>query len=155
MAPALGLDRDDLAGVAPRAAGFGVPFLMLELASLAALGRAAAVALPEPLLDAGLRHGAYLFTRDTGDGSIRARLFAPLLGIAEDPATGAAAAGLAALLATVDPAADRDDAWRIVQGVEMGRRSVIDITATKRGGQVERVTVAGGAVAVSAGHITI
>jgi trans-2,3-dihydro-3-hydroxyanthranilate isomerase len=155
VAPAFGLGRDDLAGVAPRAAGFGVPFLMLELASLEALGRAASVALPEPLLEAGLRHGAYLFTRATGDGSIRARLFAPLLGIAEDPATGAAAAGLAALLATVDPSSDLDGAWRIVQGVEMGRRSVIDITAEKRGGRLGRVTVAGGAVPVSAGRITV
>lgn len=155
VAPAFGLPAASLAGSAPRSAGFGVPFLMLEVASLEALASAASVDLPAPLLDAGLRHGAYLFTRDTGDGTIRARLFAPLLGIAEDPATGAAAAGLAALLATLDPAADLAGAWRIVQGVEMGRRSVIDVTAEKRGGRVERVTVAGGAVEVSAGHVTV
>jgi len=153
VAPAFGLEAGDLGGMAPRPAGFGTPFLMVELASVEALGRAASVALPEVLLAAGLGHGAYLFTHATDDGTIRARLFAPLLGIAEDPATGSAAAGLAALLATLDPAAELDGAWRIVQGVEMGRRSVIDVAASKRQGRVEHVAVAGGAVPVSEGRI--
>ncbi len=155
VAPALGLEAGDVAGIAPRPAGFGAPFLLLELASLDALARAALVTRPAVLLEAGLEHGVYLFTRATGDGTIRARLFAPLLGIAEDPATGSAAAALAALLASVDPAADLDAAWRIVQGVEMGRRSVIDITAAKCSGRVERVTVAGGAVPVAEGRIAV
>ena len=80
-------------------------------------------------------------------------MFAPLHGIAEDPATGSAAAGLAALLADTDPRATLDGSWRIVQGVEMGRRSVIDVTAEKRDGAIGPVTVAGGAVAVSEGWI--
>jgi predicted PhzF superfamily epimerase YddE/YHI9 len=61
---------------------------------------------------------------------------------------------LAALLATVEPrASDGDTSWRIVQGVEMGRRSVIDITATSRSGQVARVSVAGQAVPVAEGRL--
>jgi trans-2,3-dihydro-3-hydroxyanthranilate isomerase len=44
---------------------------------------------------------------------------------------------------------------RIVQGVEMGRRSVIDITAEKRAGRLGRVTVAGAAVEVSSGRIAV
>jgi trans-2,3-dihydro-3-hydroxyanthranilate isomerase len=102
---------------------------------------------------AGLENGVYLFTRATADGSIRARMFAPLHGIAEDPATGSAAAGLAALLADTDARATLDGSWRIVQGVEMGRRSVIDVTAEKRDGGIGPVTVAGGAVSVSEGWI--
>ena len=155
VAPAFGLGRDDLAGIAPRRAGVGVAFLMAELASLGGLGRAASVAQPDSLREAGLANGAYLYTRATDDGTIRARMFAPLLGIAEDPATGAAAAALAALLAEVDPATDLDGAWRIVQGVEMGRRSVIDVTAEKRAGRLSQVTVAGAAVEVSSGRIAV
>lgn len=155
VAPALDLATADLAHLAPRRAGYGVGFLMAELASLDALARARCLELPPVLLEAGLEHGAYLFTRATADGTIRARLFAPALGIAEDPATGAAAAGLAALLAGTDPSPDLDAAWRIVQGVEMGRRSTIDITATKRAGRVTAVTVEGGAVPVSEGWLTI
>ncbi len=150
---ALGLDASDLAGIAPRSAGFGVMFLMVELASLDALARASLTLPAAALRDAGLENGVYLFTRATPDGTIRVRMFAPLHGIVEDPATGSAAAGLAALLADADPAATLDGSWRVVQGVEMGRRSVIDITATKRDGAIGPVTVAGGAVAVSEGWI--
>jgi len=155
VAPALGLEPTDLEGIAPRRAGYGVGFLMVELASLEALAKAGVVGFPTALLAAGLEHGVYLFTRAVGDGTIRARLFAPKLGIAEDPATGAAAAGLAALLATVDAAADLDGAWRLVQGVEMGRKSVIDITAAKRAGRIDSVTVSGSAVSVAEGWITV
>ena len=153
VASALGLDASDLAGIAPRSAGFGVMFLMVELASLDALARASLTLPPAALRDAGLDNGVYLFSRATPDGTIRARMFAPLHGIAEDPATGSAAAGLTALLADTDPRATLDGSWRIVQGVEMGRRSVIDVAAEKRAGGIGPVTVAGGAVAVSEGWI--
>ncbi len=153
VAAALGLDAGDLTDIQPRSAGFGVLFLMVELASLDALARASLTMPPAALLDAGLDNGVYLFTRATPDGTVRARMFAPLHGIAEDPATGSAAAGLAVLLANADPASTLDGSWRIVQGVEMGRRSVIDVTAAKRDGAVGPVTVAGGAVAVSEGWI--
>jgi trans-2,3-dihydro-3-hydroxyanthranilate isomerase len=154
FAPAFGLDPSDLGPIAPRPAGHGLRFLLVEVASLEALARARPVAQPEALLAAGLDNGVYLFTRATGDGTIRARLFAPLHGIAEDPATGSAAAALAALLATVEPGADAGDtSWRIVQGVEMGRPSVIDITATSRSGHIAQVTVAGCAVPVTEGRL--
>lgn len=156
VAPVLGLDPADLAGLAPRRAGHGVDFLMVELAGLAALGRArlGAVAMwPAALRSAGLENGVYLFTRATDDGSIRARMFAPFFGIPEDPATGAAAAALAGLLATTALPADLDGSWRIVQGVEMGRPSTIDVTATRRAGRLEQVTVAGSAVPVSEGRL--
>ena len=155
VAAALGLDAADLTGIAPRSAGFGVMFLMVELTSLDALARASVNLPTAALCDAGLENGVYLFTRATPDGTIRARMFAPLHGIAEDPATGSAAAALAALLAGVDPAPTLDGSWRIVQGVEMGRRSVIDITATMRDGAINAVTVAGGAVSVSEGWIEV
>lgn len=158
VAPVLGLEAADLAGLAPRRAGHGVDFLMVELAGLEALGKVrlgATATWPKALVAAGLENGVYLFTRATDDGAIRARMFAPFFGIPEDPATGAAAAALAGLLATTAAGADFESGWRIVQGVEMGRPSTIDIRATKRGGRVERVTVAGSAVLVSEGRLQV
>jgi len=131
-------------------------FLFVEVVSLDALARARSVAQPAALLAAGLDNGVYLFTRMTGDATLRARLFAPLHGIIEDPATGSAAAGLAALLATTEAdGPHREGSWRIVQGVEMGRRSVIDATARVRDGRVVAVSVAGGAVEVARGRIPV
>jgi len=156
VAPAFGLDAADLGRSAPRAARHGLRFLFVEVVSLDALARARSVAQPAALLAAGLDNGVYLFTRMTGDATLRARLFAPLHGIIEDPATGSAAAGLAALLATTEAdGPHREGSWRIVQGVEMGRRSVIDATARVRDGRVVAVSVAGGAVEVARGRIPV
>ncbi|MEZ5866761.1 MAG: PhzF family phenazine biosynthesis isomerase, partial [Geminicoccaceae bacterium] len=156
VAPVLGLASTDLAGLAPRRAGHGVDFLMVELAGLEALGKARLADMatwPKALAAAGLENGVFLFTRATDDGSIRARMFAPFFGIPEDPATGAAAAALAGLLAATAADAGFDGRWRIVQGVEMGRPSTIDVTATKRAGRVEPVTVAGSAVLLTEGRL--
>lgn len=161
VAAALGLAAADLAlhGPAPCVAGAGLSFLMVELASVEALGRAriadqAALArladgLEEPLL--------YLFTRATGVPGIevRARMFAPGAGVVEDPATGSGAAALAGLLAAVDPRSDGDLAWHIEQGVEMGRPSFLAAHALKRGGRVIEARVAGGAVPVMEGTIEV
>ena len=83
---------------------------------------------------------------DEGD-VIHARMFAPLDGIPEDPATGSAAAPLAALLCK----------WRgapvditIHQGDDMGRPSRIKLIA-----EPGRVTVAGRAVKVMEGRLTV
>ena len=90
VAPSFGLEAADLGRLAPRPAGHGLRFLFVEVVSLDALARARVVTQPEALLAAGLDNGVYLFTRATGDATLRARLFAPLHGIAEDPATGSA-----------------------------------------------------------------
>ena len=76
-------------------------------------------------------------------------MFSPLSNIPEDPATGSAAAALAALLATVD-GAKTDRRYLIVQGVEMGRRS--DIAATVSGG---RVRIGGPCVPMQRGTLTL
>lgn len=76
-----------------------------------------------------------------------ARMFAPLDGIPEDPATGSAAAPLAALMCREF---GRDIALTIHQGVDMGRPSRIELTADPKG-----VTVAGKAVKVMEGNLFI
>jgi trans-2,3-dihydro-3-hydroxyanthranilate isomerase len=80
-------------------------------------------------------------------------MFAPSLGIAEDPATGGACAGLVAAAA----AGTADGTFRlsVLQGVAMGRRSEIEATASVAGGQVVSVSVGGPTAFVAEGEIEV
>ena len=82
-----------------------------------------------------------------------ARMFAPGLGVPEDPATGSAAAAFAGLLATQGRYADGDHTVTIEQGYEMGRPSLMELTFTMRGGALAAASIGGGAVVVSEGTI--
>jgi trans-2,3-dihydro-3-hydroxyanthranilate isomerase len=86
-------------------------------------------------------------------------MFAPDLGIVEDPATGSAAATLAGYLAiaSAEHRGTRDGtlAWRVDQGVEMGRPSLLELSADLRDGAVTAVRVGGSAVLVSEGTLRV
>jgi trans-2,3-dihydro-3-hydroxyanthranilate isomerase len=84
---------------------------------------------------------------------VYARMFAPALGIVEDPATGSAAVALAGVLASRLPAAEGAFTWRIEQGVAMGRPSKLEATAEKRSGRVARVKVGGTSVLCAEGNL--
>ena len=85
---------------------------------------------------------------------MRARMFAPAMGIAEDPATGAGAAALGASVAMAGRAGARGRRIRIAQGVEMGRPSRIDVEVEGQGaGAVIRI--AGEAVVMGEGRLRI
>lgn len=110
-------------------ASVGNPFVLVEV-DAEALSRAS----PElgafrgavrqlPALEGWL--DIYLYAR--GPGAVRTRMFAPLMGIWEDPATGSAATTLAALL--LSHIGDERHAFDILQGVEMGRPSLLRATA--------------------------
>ena len=96
----------------------------------------------------------FLFSRDPEmpGSDIRARMFAPAMGVTEDPATGAAAAALAGYLGGRDPDRDGTLRWTIEQGFEMGRPSLLQIEAEKQSGVVVKVRVGGGAVRMSEGR---
>ena len=81
-------------------------------------------------------------------GDLHARMFSPLDGIVEDPATGSAAAATAALLSTLARDGQIERSWRIHQGVDMGRPSVLMARTTRRNDGFEGVHVAGRCVAV-------
>jgi trans-2,3-dihydro-3-hydroxyanthranilate isomerase len=135
----------------PIVASVGNPFAVMEVTQAAltravpdsaGMARANGIA---PELDGRFR--VYLYARD-GD-AIRARMFGGGLGVKEDAATGSAAAPLAALLLHLS-GADRA-AYDIVQGVEMGRPSLLRTTAA-RGADGIRATVGGGCVKVTEGQ---
>jgi trans-2,3-dihydro-3-hydroxyanthranilate isomerase len=85
--------------------------------------------------------------------NIRARMFAPLDNVTEDPATGSASAALGAYLVSLAPGDDLDVRLTIEQGVEMGRRSIIEIDVVKRNGTVTDVSISGSCVPVMHGEI--
>ncbi|MGO8104022.1 PhzF family phenazine biosynthesis protein [Rhizobium leguminosarum] len=87
--------------------------------------------------------------------NIRARMFAPLDNVPEDPATGSASAALGAYLVSLAPDADMNVRITIEQGVEMGRRSVITLDVVKSGGIVTDVVISGGCVSVMRGEISL
>ena len=100
---------------------------------------------------------AYLYTRG-GDGPnthFRARMFAPTGGIPEDPATGSAAALLAAQLLKAETLKDGSHKWRLEQGYEMGRPSDLFLEADVGSGKLTAVRVAGQAVRVMQGTLEI
>jgi trans-2,3-dihydro-3-hydroxyanthranilate isomerase len=75
--------------------------------------------------------------------------------VLEDPATGSANVALVGLLASLQPEPDLSLRLRIAQGVEMGRPSLIEAAAEKRGGRVEQTRISGRCVPVMAGSLEI
>ena len=159
VAAAVSLSADDFLTTAhaPQVASVGLPFVCAELTDRAALERArpntpgfedlAAEGTGPPFV--------HLYVRTADGFDIRTRMFAPLDGIVEDPATGSANCALAGLLSDLDEAPDGTFDWRVAQGVEMGRPSVLEVRTEKRGGVVVNVWIGGDCVLVSEGLIEV
>jgi trans-2,3-dihydro-3-hydroxyanthranilate isomerase len=140
----------------PQVASVGLPFLMVELRDWAALKRARVNAPGFDALAAqGVIPDVHLYVKSADEFDIRARMFAPFDGVPEDPATGSANCALAGLLRHYGDAADGTMSWRIAQGVEMGRPSVLEAQAEKRSGIVVETRVGGASVLVSEGVIKV
>lgn len=97
----------------------------------------------------------FALLRDAPDGEVRARMFAPGVGVIEDPATGSAGVALAAVLASRFGGADGTLRWTVQQGVEMGRPSRLTIEADLHAGRVVATRVGGHAVVVADGNLRI
>jgi trans-2,3-dihydro-3-hydroxyanthranilate isomerase len=94
--------------------------------------------------------------RQNGDEfDIRARMFAPLDGVPEDAATGSANCALAAMLAQYDAAPSGTYRYRISQGIELGRPSVLEARIEKRDGVIVSAHMGGECVLVSEGWIEV
>jgi trans-2,3-dihydro-3-hydroxyanthranilate isomerase len=87
-------------------------------------------------------------------GSWKTRMFAPALGVAEDPATGSAAGPLAVHLSRHGRIAFGEEI-EIRQGAEIGRPSVLRARAAGAPEQIERVEVGGSAVIVAGGEFLV
>jgi trans-2,3-dihydro-3-hydroxyanthranilate isomerase len=156
VAAAVSIDDKDVVTKthAAQVASVGLGFIMVELRDRSVLERARINMNGfEGLAAQGVMPDVYLYTRASDGFDIRARMFAPLSGVPEDPATGSANCALAGLLAHYSPQRTGSFAWRIAQGVEMGRPSTLIARAEKVDGVVETTRVGGAAVLVSDGMI--
>jgi trans-2,3-dihydro-3-hydroxyanthranilate isomerase len=154
LAAALGLDTADIgfAGFAPACWSAGNPFVFVPVKSRDAVARARADAAK---LAAMNTTGIFIFTDEVAErgSTFHARMFAPHLGVPEDPATGSAAAAFAGLLVHGARLADGEQSVVIEQGYEMARPSLIALAMTVREGRLASATVGGDAVVVSEGTI--
>jgi trans-2,3-dihydro-3-hydroxyanthranilate isomerase len=147
---------------APQVVSVGLPFVVVELRNQDALGRsrpnvaAHAELLP---LDGADAIFAYWRVRDeapaSGETVLHARMFSPLDGIVEDPATGSACAATIALLATLSRDERAELAWRIHQGVDMGRPSLLLGRTLVRNAAVIATHIGGRCVLVHEGTFTL
>lgn len=150
IAAALSLEPSDIDG-RPARGSAGVPFTFVPIKSLDAMARCR----PDPArFDAAFPdRAAYLFCSETAEPGhhFHARMFAPGLGIAEDPATGSAAAAFAGLLAA--RLGDGEHTLVIEQGYEMGRPSLIRLAAVVGAGRLVSASIGGDVVLVTEGTI--
>ncbi|MFK0333334.1 PhzF family phenazine biosynthesis protein [Rhizobium sp. NPDC090275] len=143
----------------PLTASVGLSFVVAELADLDALARARPNLAhfqdtAGPTLEGNHDFSLFIYVRSADKPwHIRARMFAPLDNVPEDPATGSASAALGAYLVSLEPEPDMTVSLTIEQGVEMGRRSLIGIEVTKTGGVVTDVAISGACVEVMRGVI--
>jgi len=142
------------AGWRPARWSAGIPIAFVPVAGLGAIG--ACRPDPDRLASAfGERAVVYVFCAETIEQghAFHARMFAPGLGVPEDPATGAAAAAFAGLLAARGGLADGDHAISIEQGYEMGRPSLIGLVIAMRAGKLASASIGGDAIIVTEGTI--
>jgi trans-2,3-dihydro-3-hydroxyanthranilate isomerase len=139
----------------------GVPFVFVPLATRADVDAASVdgAAFTAMCRAAGADdHGAFVFSTEAGpDGAtVYSRMFAPRLGIFEDPATGSASGPLGCYLVKygVVPA-DRAGAILSLQGAKMGRPSRIHIAIGVDGPEITAVRVGGEAVLVAEGEFIL
>jgi trans-2,3-dihydro-3-hydroxyanthranilate isomerase len=147
MLAAVGLDDADYAGPAPRAAGCGNEFPFLSV-------RPDAVARARAPLS-GVSH-VTVFAWDPQSRVAHTRMFAPGLGVVEDPATGSSALGFGVwLVANGLLPGDGVSDYQIRQGAELHRPSILDCTVTAAGGSAVSATVTGHVVPVASGEISV
>ncbi len=142
--------RDD---VPVQFAGAGSRFLFVPLQSRDAVDRAVADESVARGVFAGTDAiGIYLFAQSF-DGCY-ARMFAPMSGISEDPATGSATGPLYAYL-TEHGVLPKRDRFLNLQGVAMGRRSELHVRCFWKEERLTRIDIGGRAVVVGRGELSV
>lgn len=100
--------------------------------------------------------GIHLYVEDAEEGAhFQSRMFAPLHGVYEDPATGSANVALVGLLAHLRPELSLRLEVSIGQGVELGRPSLLRAVAEKADGIVTGTFIGGGCKPVMSGWIDL
>jgi trans-2,3-dihydro-3-hydroxyanthranilate isomerase len=139
----------------------GVPFLFVPLTTRSAVDSVVVDAAALDALFAAANapaHGVFVFSAQPGDepATVYSRMFAPEMGISEDPATGIASGPLGCYLVRhkiVPP--EKADAMISLQGVKMGRPSRVHISIAMNNGDIAGVRVGGEAVLAGEGTLYV
>ncbi len=155
VAEALSLNAEEIGFGVPSRWSAGVPAHFIPVLDLETIARAKPAASFETVFGREGRAVVYLYCGQTSDPAhhFHARMFAPGLGIQEDPATGAAAAAFAGVVMETSHPGDGSHRFVIEQGYEMGRPSQIELGLTIVSGSLKEATIGGNAIIVSDGHI--
>lgn len=156
LAGALGLDRREIGfdRHVPSVVSAGVGFTFVPVSSLEAL---AGVRLDTTLWAQAIRPAdqpnAFVYCRRTHHAGhdFHARMFAPAMGVREDPATGAAVAAFAGVIMRFEQPGDGEHRFTIEQGYEMGRPSQITLELAVADGALVSARIGGSAVMISEG----
>jgi len=160
LAAMLSLDASDLDAAPWEPQGFscGVPFLFVPVRTRDAVARVRARpdAFDRTLGD-WWTSAVFVFSREVerSGSDLHARMFAPELGVSEDPATGSAVAALGGYLGARDATHDGVRRWVVEQGFEMGRPSILELEVEKQAGRITDVRVGGPTVFVSEGEMEV
>jgi len=141
----------------PCIASCGIPLAFAEVKTRAALANA------RPRTEVFTEHlpaeritGILLYVHDRRGGfDLQVRMFAPLYGVPEDPATGSGNVALAGLLACLRAEPDLSLKFRIGQGIDMGRPSLLEAGAEKRGGEIVGLSIGGRCVPMMRGVLEV
>ena len=165
VAALIGLDESDIGGNGPGGSELGVEqvscgleYFIIPVRTIDAVRRSSldTARWQRMLADAWAHHVYVVAMGGEGDGvDVHVRMYAPGSGVAEDPATGSAAAALGGYLSAAEGSEEASLAWVVEQGIEMGRPSILHVEADRAGGTTSAVRVGGGAVRVSRGIMAI
>jgi trans-2,3-dihydro-3-hydroxyanthranilate isomerase len=163
LAAALGIPEEEIrsTGLTPQVVSTGLPQMMIPVRSLSAVQNAKPNAAA--LSDIGQKAGTdcfAIFTLETlsPERQVHMRMFAPALGVPEDPATGSASGGLGAYLVKnriFTPGNDGTIYLVNEQGYEVGRPSTIYIEVDGSAEHITAVRVGGQAVQFIEGVVTL
>lgn len=135
----------------------GVPFIMIPIKDLETMAN---LKIPSPeswqkaFGDCG-SDAVYIYTNETVNPNhhVHARMFSPLLGVPEDPATGSAAAAFSGVAVAFENPPNGTHQLVIEQGYEMGRPSQIALDIDVMNGAATHVRIGGSAVIISEGKL--
>jgi trans-2,3-dihydro-3-hydroxyanthranilate isomerase len=159
LAAVLSLSSADLLPEYPvRSISCGLPFLFIPVKNQQVLGKIKLnLTLWSSLLAEASANSLFVFCFDPElpNSCLYARMFAPSLGVMEDPATGSAVAALAGYLGEVKSSREGINQWAIAQGREMGRPSLLQLKFQKSNREITEIYVGGASVLVCQGTMTI
>ena len=147
IAACLGINQDEIVVTnhQPTYASVGLSFTVIEIKNREVLARCEpnTSAIKELPFEHQKLH-VYCKVNEPGI-DIRCRMFAPTINIPEDAATGSANCALAAFLTDMKQE-DGLHRYSIIQGEEMGRKSILQASVRKANGKLQEVRIGGKAV---------